>query len=249
MQVACASSRRTLSCRAACAASLILAAAPLTLAATRWPDVPPPPRAQLEWVARDTVVNGLPTRIERFESELAPDEVLAFYRRRWAGAPVGSPRETRTGGWQALSTLAGAFQIAVQVRPKSPSGSEGLISTAHFGGQRAEPVPPGLPRFPDTLISQVTESVDGPLRSQLVTMVSTQSFDVNVQRWRGEWLRRGWHIAFEKQPPAGRDGVKTWLASFSKPPQSVDIALAWHPGDRQAYLTANFVAPVRGALP
>ncbi|WP_329718822.1 hypothetical protein [Ideonella sp.] len=224
-------------------------ASPGALADPEWPSVPEPPRAKLEWVARDSVVNGLPTRIERFESELSVGEVLSFYRARWAGAKAGPPRETSAGGWQGLSTLTGDFQIAVQVKSRKPSGSEGLISTAHFGGVRKDPIPAQLPRFFDTKISQITESTDGPQRSQLVTMVSTESFDLNLQRWRGEWLRRGWKIVFENQPPVDRDGIKTWLASFAKPPQSVDLAMSWRPSDRKTYLTANLLGPVDGARP
>ncbi|MFO1340241.1 MAG: hypothetical protein U1F53_18775 [Burkholderiaceae bacterium] len=231
------------------AAAVWAMAAVSATAGTDWPSVPEPPRSQVEWVARDAIVNGLPSRIERFESELSPGEVLSFYRTRWAGAKAGVPRETAAGGWQGLSTLSGAFQIAVQVKPRQPSGSEGLISTAHFGGVRRDPVPAQLPRFADTRIAQITESTDGPVRSQLVTMISSESFDLNVNRWRGEWLRRGWQLAFEKQPPVDREGVKTWLASFSKPPQSVDLALSWRPSDRKSYLTANLLGPVEGAMP
>ncbi|WP_374564977.1 hypothetical protein [Ideonella sp.] len=219
------------------------------LAGPNWPDVPDPPRSKSEWVARDAVVNGLPSRVERFESDLTPSEVLDFYRARWAGAKAGPPRETNAGGWQGMSTLVDDFQVAVQVRPRSPSGSEGLISTAHFGGVRKDPFPSQLPRFTDTRITQITESIDGNQRSQLVSMVSNESFDLNISRWRGEWLRRGWQVAFEKQSPVDRDGIKTWLASFSKPPQSVDLAMTWRPTDRRTYLTVNLLGPVDGARP
>jgi hypothetical protein len=228
--------------------SLFLAAglwAGVAGAAPSWPEVPPPPRTQLlEWVARDAVVNGLPTRLERFESELTPSEVLAHYRHLWSRAAVGAPRDVQGGDWQAVSTLLpGGYQVAVQVRPRAGAGSEGLISVSAFREVRRDPVPPMLPRFADTRVAQVTESVDGPQRSQLVSMVSTATFEVNVSRWRGEWQRRGWAIAFEQQPPVGRDGVRTWLASFTKPPQSVDLALSWKQGDRHAYLTANLLGP------
>lgn len=234
--------------RAAAALLVACPAAATSLAATVWPEVPPPPRAELvEWVARDSVVNGLPTRIERFETELTPSEVLSFYRQQWARATVGAPRETQAGGWQALSTLLpGGFQIAVQVRPRAGSGSEGLISVAAFREVRRDPVPAMLPRFADTKVAQVTESTDGPQRSQLVSMVSTESFEVNIARWRGEWQRRGWQLAFEQKPPVGSDGVRTWLASFAKPPQSVDVALAWKPADRRSYITANLLGPTDG---
>jgi hypothetical protein len=223
----------------------------LAVAAATWPEVPAPPRSQVvEWVARDAVVNGLPTRVERFETELTPGEVLSFYRQRWSGAAVGSPRETQAGDWRALSTLLpDGYQIAVQVKPRGPSGSEGLISVAAFREARRDPVPTALPRFADTRVAQVTESVDGPQRSHLVSMVSTEGFEVNLARWRGEWQRRGWQMAFEQQPPVGRDGVRTWLASFSKPPQSVDVALAWKPADRRSYITANLLGPADGSAP
>ncbi|WP_374676081.1 hypothetical protein [Ideonella sp.] len=215
------------------------------LAAPAWPEVSPPPRTQhLEWVARDAVVNGLPTRIERFETELTPTEVLAHYRQQWARAAVGAPREVQGGDWRAVSTLLpDGFQVAVQVRPRAKAGSEGLISVSAFRDVRSDPVPALLPRFADTRVAQVTESVDGPMRSQLISMVSTATFEVNMSRWRGEWQRRGWALSFEQQPPAARDGVRTWLASFAKPPQSVDLALSWKPGDRHAYLTANLLSP------
>lgn len=215
--------------------------------AVEWPTVAPPPRAKLEWVARDAVINGLPTRVERFETELTPGEVLAHYRAQWARSAVGAPRETQSGTWRGLSTLSGGFQIAVQVRPRQPSGSEGLISTAHFRDMRREVLPAQLPSFADTRVTQVTESTDGPQRSQLVTLVSTQSFDLNVQRWRGEWTRRGYQVVFDQLTPAGRDGVRTWLASFSKPPQSVDMALAWQPREQRSFLTANLLGPADGA--
>jgi hypothetical protein len=230
--------------------ALALASLAVQAAGDEWPSVPPPPRARVEWVAENAVVNGLPTRVERFESELTPTEVLTHYRTRWGGAKFGSPRETQAAGWRALSTLSGGFQLAVQVRPaQGGSGSEGLLSVANFQDIRRDPAPPQLPRFRDTRIAQVTESRDGPLKSQLVAMVSTESFDVNLQRWRGEWLRRGWQLDFEKRAPVDRDGIKTWLASFSKPPQSIDLALAWRPNDRRSYLTANLLSPAEGVRP
>jgi hypothetical protein len=217
--------------------------------ALEWPSVPAPPRSSVEWVARDAVVNGLPTRVERFETELTPAEVLTHYRGLWAKAAAGSPRETQSGPWRGLSTLSDGFQLAVQVRPRQPSGSEGLISIAHFKGMQREVLPAQISSFPDTRVTQVTESTDGPQRSQLVTLVSTQSFELNVQRWRGEWTRRGYQMVFEQQPPAASDGVRTWLASFSKPPHSVDMALAWRPSDRRSFLTANLLGPAPGVRP
>lgn len=230
--------------------ALALSSLAAQAAADDWPVVPPPPRARVEWVAQDAVVNGLPTRVERFETELTPNEVMAYYRTQWGGAKFGSPRETQAGGWRALSTLSGGYQLVVQVKPaQGGSGSEGLLSVANFRDVHRQAAPSQLPRFRDTRIAQVTESTDGPVRSQLVSMVSTEGFDVNLNRWRGEWLRRGWQLSYERQAPVDRDGVKTWLASFSKPPQSVDLALAWRPTDRKSYLTANLLSPTEGARP
>lgn len=210
-------------------------------ASSPWPDIAMPPRTATEWVAQDTVVNGLPARVERFESELTAAEVLQFYKQQWHGR-LGDARALSTPDWQVLSTLSGPFQLVLQVRPKRPAGSEGVISVANFKEFRPLQAPALLPRYGDTEVTQMTESSDGPRASQLVTLVSNAAFDVCVNRLREHWLRHGWGLAFERRGTA-QQGGSSWVASFDKPPRSVDLVLTRDAASDKVYITANLLSP------
>lgn len=212
-----------------------------------WPEVPDPPRSHVEWVARDAKVNGLPSRIEHFDSELSAAEVLDFYRARWARSQAGAPRELPWGReGRTLATLQGPFQLVLQVKPRKPQGSEGLLSVSNFREAERDFIPADWPRWSDTRVLQVMESVDGPRRNRMVAMVSEQGFEANQRRWREEWQRRGYALSLQhEQPPAG--GERTWLAVFDRPPQSLEMTMAWRPAERRTYISANLVGPAQEA--
>lgn len=217
--------------------------------AVQWLDVRLPPRTQAEWVTQDAVVNGLPTRLQHFSSELTPGEVLAFYEREWARMPAGAPRRVDIGGWMALSTLAGGLQVAVQVREDPQGrGSEGLISWGNFQGLQRQLAPSWLPQFADNRIAQSMASTDGPVRSERVTLVSQAPFEVQVRRWRDHWQRQGWRAVFDRESPATAQTGRSWLASFERPPQSVDVVISWQPQEQRAVATVNFLTPATSAL-
>lgn len=224
-----------------------LACSPVVQAAS-WPEFPGPPRAQVEWVAQEAVVNGLPARIERFDSELSVDEVLDFYRARWARAIVGKPRETASGHWRALSTLEGGFQLVVQVKPRDRQGSTGLLSVMNFGEAQRDFLPRNWPSWRDAQVTQVTTSLDGPKRGQLVSMVSTEGLDTNVRRWRQEWQRRGFELTHEMKP-APVEGTRSWVGIFDRGPQSAEVAVSHRDADRQTFVTVNLHGPVDGVSP
>lgn len=215
----------------------------------QWLEVRLPPRTQAEWVTQDAVVNGLPTRLQHFNSELTPGEVLAFYEREWARMAAGAPRRVDLGGWLALSTVAGGLQVAVQVRDHAEGrGSEGLISWGNVQGLKPDLAPPWLPRFADSRIAQSMASTDGPVRSERVTLVSSASFEVQVRRWRDHWQRLGWRTLYDRESPGGTAEGRSWLASFERPPQSVDVVISWQPQEQRGVTTINLLAPASAAL-
>jgi hypothetical protein len=214
-----------------------------------WLDVPVPPRTHVEWVTSDAVINGLPTRLQHFSSELTPSEALAFYERQWARLPAGRPRRVDTAGWMALSTLVGGVQVVVQVRDNpAGQGCEGLISWGHVQGLHGKLAPAWLPRFPDHRIAQSMASTDGPVRSERVTLVSKLPFDVQVRRWRDHWQRQGWRAIFDRESPANAEAGRSWLASFERPPQSVDVVISWQPQEQRGVATVNLLTPATAAL-
>lgn len=229
--------------------ALVLAAMSLApqADAANWPELPDPPRAKMEWIARDARINGLPSRIERFESELSTTELLDFYNTYWTRSqPTPSRRDTRAE-WKTISALSGKTQIVVQVRPRS-GGSEGIVSMVNFGDARTDFVPAGLPRWPDVKLQQVMESIDGPKRSQMVSMSSTSGFDLNRKRWKDAWVRQGYAVSHESTAP-GESGLRTWLATFDKPPFYVDMTVAEHPADGITHISANLISPAKEGPP
>lgn len=214
-------------------------------ATTPWPEVPDPPKAKVEWVAKDSVINGLPSRIEKFESQLSMEEVLAYYRAFWANSPTGKPRENKAGEWHTMSTLQGPFQISLQVQSKGKQGSFGLISTANFGEANKDFYPKSMPKWSDAKVLQVMESDDGPKHSQYVVVASRESLDFNIQRSREEWQRRGFTLTRESKPDSANPS--SWVASFDKEGAQVDVTVARSDRYRATTVTTNLVTPARGA--
>jgi hypothetical protein len=216
-------------------------------AAPAWsgPDEEPPPRSlQFEWVGQDMRVNGVPSRVSRFVTELTPDEVLAHYRRRWQRWGEALMRPAAANGWQGLTQLRRPYQVAVQVRRQADGATEGLISITDLENAQADFVPKAWPRWADTRVLQVTESTDGPLHSQLVTMLSDASFEVLRTRWRDEWQRRGFVLTNEVQP-AAQPGQRSWHASFDRASDSLDVSVTWVESARRAQIAANLVSRER----
>jgi hypothetical protein len=219
------------------------------LPAFAWPTIDELPQSTSEWVSPEISVNGVPSRVVRFESELAPREVLAFYRERLKHLTGGKgTRESSVAGWQVLSAIQTTYQIVVQVRARTPQGSDGVISIANFGAVQQDYVPAALPRFSDVSILQVTDAIDGPKRSQVITMVSDQTFDMNLRRWRAEWQRRGYVLTSENLAPATND-APGWIAAFDKPPHSIDMTIGRDEQHRRTHIVVNMVSPAKGPAP
>lgn len=214
------------------------------LARTPWPEVPAPPKAQSEWVAQDAVINGLPSRIESFDSQVSAAEVLAYYRAHWAHSREGAAREAQMGGWKTMTTLQGPFQIVLQVQPKPDPkrGSLGLISVANFGEARKDFYPKNFPQWSDSRVMQVMESVDGPMRSQYVVLSSREGVDFNVRRTRDEWQRRGFTLLRETPMPTADQ--PTWVASFQRGGEQLDVTIGRQAKAGRTTVTSNLVTPV-----
>ncbi len=208
---------------------------------TPWPEVPPPVKARVEWVAKDARINGLPSRIERFESTASVEEMLGHYRAFWARSPNGKPMENEAGGWRSISTRHGPFQIAVQVKPRDAGGSEGLVSVMNVLEAKADYVPRNLPKVSGSRVLQVTESVDGPIRSFLVTLTSTQGVELNAQLYRDELRSQGWKPLDQMNAPGIR-GTPSHFSGFKRGEESLDMTII-ETKARRSRITVNLTLP------
>ncbi len=218
-----------------------LLAAP-ACAGADWPALVPPPRAVASEVAPQLRVNGLSSRILHFTTELPTAEVLSYYQRLWSkGRP---PQAVNAGEWQGLSSLQGEFQLTLQVKPGARGrGSEGMVSAGHLRDLRADFVPADWPQFADTQVLQVTESEDGPKRSVLLNLVSRASYGTNLQRWRGEWQRRGLTLSRETEVAGARPGERGWMALFDGAAESLELTVAEVDNGRSVSIMAHRLLP------
>lgn len=217
-------------------------AAPCAALASDWRDFRIPPRSTAEWVLQDARVNGIKTRVQRFESELSTDEVLGFFRHEWTRDFAKAPRNTTAAGWRALSVQRVPMQFSMQVRPRAGGGSEGMLSQMNLQEIQRDFVPPELPRLPQFRVTQVTESHDGARRSRLVTLKSEAGFEITVQRLRSHWSRQGWSALHDQLVP--QPGVRQWLAAFASGDRSVDVIVGHPQGRPESLVTINLLDTV-----
>ncbi len=218
---------------------------------TPWPDMPGVPEGHTEWIARDAWVNGIPSRIQRFESRLGVPAVLAHYRAHWAAGAPSEPalatgpgtervREHQWNGWTLLSTWHGPFQLVLQVKPDGV-GSQGLLSSIRAGEVKQRWLPAEWPRLPEALwtVQQVMESVDGPLRSFHLLARSDKPQEMLRHALANAWHEAGWQLQNEQAGPAG------YLATYVREGKTLDMVLAREPAQRAVRIVIHWVEPLQ----
>ena len=224
---------------ASVALGLWLYAAPAMLwAATDWLPLTLPPRTDASWALRDARVNGLPMQVQELTSELPVDELLAFFKRDWRrfGGSV-APLETTQGEWRKLTVQRDPVQLVVQAQRNGRGGTHALVSQVNYRDLQRDYLPRNLPSLAPLQVSQVSETRDGPKRSQLVQLGGEASFENIQQRLRQHWSRAGWRPVFDRAAP----GQRQWLASFDKGSSSVDIVLTQAGPREPLALTINLL--------
>ena len=66
--------------------ALALAIFSHALAAAK-PDFPAPPKASVEWVGKNIIVNGIKSEIRAFHTKKSIEDVVHFYRKEWRRPP------------------------------------------------------------------------------------------------------------------------------------------------------------------
>lgn len=210
--------------------AIALASAALpSLSATPWPDLPAPPAGKVEWVAKEVWVNGIQSRIQKFDSPHSSTEVLAHYRAHWRSGDAGPAREDTARGWRTISTLRGPYSLVVQVKPKEKSGSEGLISILNIKAPKLNYRPHDWPEISGLEVYQVMESFDRHLHSIYVLARSLKSLDHVRDQMKGIWSLRGWHLQHEHLQPSG------YLGAYALGRKTMEMAITQDA--RQAVVT------------
>lgn len=213
-----------------------------------WPEVPTIPRTKYEWVAQDAWVNGLPSRILKFDSELSPQELKEFISQQWSRDYRAGVRAYIVAGAEVVSTLDDEHHLALQIRKGKQGGSTGTFSVTKPAEIKSDYTPQAWKQYSDTQVTQVMESIDGPRRSLWGSLTSTAGFRINVDRWRSEWVRQGYQVTGE----AGDDKSlrnKSWVGYFDKASKSVEMTISEMPTGGRVNIVINQTGPTNGSLP
>ncbi|MBB5606651.1 MULTISPECIES: hypothetical protein [unclassified Janthinobacterium] len=152
-------------------------------AQVKWPVVTIPQGVQSFPVGGEITVNGLPLRAQGVLSAKMPAQVAELFRES-LGQPLA---EDSQGNKLVLGQALGEFYATVQLEPASngtrgvvavtrPGAAVGAMPTLKESGQRT------LSRFPagSRIVSQ-TSSVDGPRRSDFLTLSNNLGVPFNVE--------------------------------------------------------------------
>lgn len=161
------------------------------------PEFPVPHVGQTLWVAENMRMNGIPMQIKELTTDQTPQQVLAFYRRRWADAPPYY-HEYEVSGMPAIATLRGGCFYTVQVRP-SGRGAKALlgISTKPDGGPQKIPGA-GFPNMAGSQIMNDVDHFDAGKTGRTILLTNRYPPDANLNFYRRTLADEGWSTVIDR---------------------------------------------------
>lgn len=191
-------------------------------------------------------LNGVPMRIQRFESQASKDEVVAHYRSYWQTSQLpAQPGKTiaavtAKGADMLVARTTGPFYSLVKVRSVG-TGSEGTISTSLLLGIEPSLDTAGVPAPASATPASVVEAIDNGKRNKQVLFVSRDSL-ASVAAWYAQALRAaGWTLLQENAAPASVNNPAGLVRMFSRKEQQLDVALGQDLAAGVTLINANLV--------
>lgn len=219
-----------------------------TRTATPWPDVPPPPKAQVQWVSDDMRVNGVPMKVQAFQSRASKDEVVAFYMAHWRIAanavpdPAKPPASVTAHGPDTLVARAhGPYYSLVKVRTTPDGGSEGTISTSLLLGVEPRIDASGIPAPRSATPVNVVESIDNGKRNKQVMLVSREPLDSIASYYQTQLTASGWSLLQEQIASAKGSQGPAIVRMYGRDKQQLDVAMGVDAERRLTIVTVNLV--------
>lgn len=168
---------------------------PLTAEGAEVSGIPVPAWLDMVQVSQAMIINGLPSEVHYFKADKEVEQVLAFYRNRWAADAAGRKpgyRESDFGPWRVISRLEGSQMLTVQARTNGSFGAEGYLAAADTrkGGQRGS-----LPPVPSLKGSTVVNDLitrDGGREARTMLLLNGSSVASNSNYYRDHYRAGGW---------------------------------------------------------
>lgn len=164
-----------------------------------WPKVMFPPQAEAKInLADEMFVNGVPMQISMFKTRLSVEQVLQFYRNRWASDFSESVYEP----WRQISHYKNKYFITIQLRSADviSNGFEtlGRVNVSYFD-EKAQKVTKAFPMLSDSKIINDIETLDNDKKGRTLILLNRQSLDSNVRYYREHFTKNNWTQVTEQQ--------------------------------------------------
>ena len=175
------------------AVSIALLAVGNAQATENWPELPLPPKADVQWVAQSMRVNGIPTRVLQFQSRASRAEIVEYYRAHWTGGYPLKPSVKVVKDSTVVGQKHGPYLMTVTVRDAPRDGSRGLIAVAQVAGSKVDLDPGELPMMPGAHVIRVVESDDPGKHSRELVVIAPQPAQSVVHFYQAHFQNAGWH--------------------------------------------------------
>lgn len=169
------------------------------------PEFPTPHVGQLQWVAENMRMNGVPMQIKELTTDQTPQQVLAFYKQRWSQSPPYY-HEYEVSGMPAIATLRSGCFYTVQVMSFG-RGAKALlgVSTKPEGGQFKTPGN-GFPNMAGSKVLNDVDHYDAGKTGRTILLVNNYSPDANLNFYRRTLADDGWSAVIDR-PVEGSKGI------------------------------------------
>lgn len=216
-------------------------------AAEPWPEMPMPPKANVQWIAQSMRVNGIPTRIMQFQSRASRAEVVSYYRAHWTGAYEHKPSVNSFRDATFVGQTHGPYLMTVKIEEGPHESSHGLISVALVIGSKPDREPRELPMMPGAHVISVVESDDPGKHSRQILVTAPQSAAAVIDFYTASFGNSGWvQVQTTDLPSApGRAGTGGFL-TFAQGSTEAQLSVIEAPRGRGSTVLANLVTKDTG---
>jgi hypothetical protein len=213
-----------------------------------WPEVPLPPKSQVEWVGDSLRVNGVPMRVMRFASRAGRAEIVEYYRACWSGAYPTRPSVRPLGQATVVGQAHGPYYMTVKVKDAANQASEGTITVSRVLGSKVDRSAGDLPLLPGAKVVSVVEANDPGRHSREVVVANPASRQSVVQYYQASLQSAGWsQIQANDTPPSAPGRAGSFLA-FQRGRDEVQLSIVDGGRGQGSLMVANRVTKDTGPV-
>lgn len=204
-------------------ATLLLLLAVLAPAAAA-PKLPPPPKSRIGLLGDEMVFNGIPMRMQQFQSDLSVQEILEYYGQVWPAGTEKEPGYVITDAlkpWTIITRSEDGYLMTVQVTANG-GGSRGFLARSRMPDEDLDQITlgEGFPVLRGTSPLNDVRTVDAGKDGRTMAFVNDRTPQANADYYRTWFASRGWTLDMDKSP-----GSEGHVLSFRNGSKSVNIVI------------------------